>query len=358
MVGLVSGLLDQYLNILSSELVEGQEPSTLSESSFRLSSTLITATEGNHDPLKLSFPLGLSKDVTLSLQNNWPQSYTEHNSGNSSDVRVFETRCEAGNETNWDYDCEDALGSVLHDSLMFVSMASTVGENFAETWESSESLSEASVRDSVDVLMVLVGVACGLCGLAIWGYFADRKDEAEIQQLKKVAVGGSFLGLKKTVPRSLRVVTLSTNLISLFFFQAVLYKVNNPNDGSCELSREEAVCVSQQPVFYTGHPKCQSKELRHVWMKSMLLWTFNEVLFVSTLMVVFTHILTPSVIFTETGKIKEKLLGVIQSFYSNSSSWVMLLVGLNVSMPHFLHDFFVDQLGSAASGYVMSSFLD
>jgi len=59
-----------------------------------------------------------------------------------------------------------------------------------------------------------------------------------------------------TFPRLLRVMTLTTNVLSTLFLQAVMYNITNPDDGSCKSHIMEETCVAETSDFAYGESKC------------------------------------------------------------------------------------------------------
>ena len=57
-------------------------------------------------------------------------------------------------------------------------------------------------------------------------------------------------------PRVLRVMSLTTSVVSMLFIQALTYNINNPDDGSCELQQTRAACLAQTSSIQEGAPKC------------------------------------------------------------------------------------------------------
>jgi hypothetical protein len=59
-----------------------------------------------------------------------------------------------------------------------------------------------------------------------------------------------------TFSRFLRVVTLTTNVITTLFMQALMYNVTNPDDGTCETYATEYSCTVEESPFAYGVSKC------------------------------------------------------------------------------------------------------
>jgi hypothetical protein len=57
-------------------------------------------------------------------------------------------------------------------------------------------------------------------------------------------------------PRVLRVMSLATNIIIMLFVQSVTYTLTNPDDGSCELLRDQPSCLVPRSPYATGQSKC------------------------------------------------------------------------------------------------------
>eukprot|EP01034_Spumella_vulgaris_P047445 gene47445-biopygen18173 len=52
-------------------------------------------------------------------------------------------------------------------------------------------------------------------------------------------------------PRVLRVMSLVTNIIIMLFVQCVTYTLTNPDDGSCELLKDQADCLVPRSPYAT-----------------------------------------------------------------------------------------------------------
>lgn len=61
----------------------------------------------------------------------------------------------------------------------------------------------------------------------------------------------------------------------------------------------------------------QTAHRQSAWFKSFLLWLFVEIFFVSTGVVIVTHILLPALIMKDVNKIKHRLLDNIRDFHAN-----------------------------------------
>jgi len=57
-------------------------------------------------------------------------------------------------------------------------------------------------------------------------------------------------------PRLLRVLSLTTSVMSMLFIQALTYNINNPDDGSCELQTTRSTCLEQTSDLQNGAAKC------------------------------------------------------------------------------------------------------
>jgi hypothetical protein len=58
-------------------------------------------------------------------------------------------------------------------------------------------------------------------------------------------------------PRSLRVLSLAIQVISMLFMQSVIYVVTNPDDGSCSAYTSQSECQLPKSSFGTASNKCQ-----------------------------------------------------------------------------------------------------
>lgn len=57
-------------------------------------------------------------------------------------------------------------------------------------------------------------------------------------------------------PRVLRIASLTTNISSMLFIQAVTYKLSNPDDGSCETITTQTACLLPRSPFSSSESKC------------------------------------------------------------------------------------------------------
>ena len=56
----------------------------------------------------------------------------------------------------------------------------------------------------------------------------------------------------ETFPRSLRVLSLATNIIVMLFLQALVYSLSNPDDGTCASLTSQAACLRPRADFSGG----------------------------------------------------------------------------------------------------------
>ena len=56
----------------------------------------------------------------------------------------------------------------------------------------------------------------------------------------------------ETFPRSLRVLSLTTNIIVMLFMQALVYALSNPDDGTCANLASQAACLQPKADFSGG----------------------------------------------------------------------------------------------------------
>jgi hypothetical protein len=57
-------------------------------------------------------------------------------------------------------------------------------------------------------------------------------------------------------PRSLRVLSMFTTIVTMLFFQSITYNIADPDDGSCERLTNEIDCLQPRSAFATGESKC------------------------------------------------------------------------------------------------------
>jgi hypothetical protein len=67
---------------------------------------------------------------------------------------------------------------------------------------------------------------------------------------------GVLFHFSDTFPRSLRVLSISTNVIIMLFIQSITYNLTNPDDGSCEVLKSENACNLPLSQFGMGQKKC------------------------------------------------------------------------------------------------------
>ena len=210
-------------------------------------------------------------------------------------------------------------------SVSFVSMLSSVAQNFENTWMSADKLTASSVLQGVQVLVTtgMIGIIA-LIAMAL-GVYADSQSDVihvvgsdkvknyknlsradrnrrqinlvkEAIQSTKVKMTTEELIIKSSLPqamhdeplttkltneiknnhkwlsviyysskyfpRLLRVLSLTTGVISMLFMQALIYPLAHPDNGSCELAVTQAACLSQPSPFSAGASKCY--------------WTFDQ----------------------------------------------------------------------------------
>ena len=61
----------------------------------------------------------------------------------------------------------------------------------------------------------------------------------------------------ETFPRSLRVLSLATNIIVMLFIQSITYNLSNPDDGTCRTFTDEKACTRSKSSFSNGSNKCR-----------------------------------------------------------------------------------------------------
>jgi len=83
-------------------------------------------------------------------------------------------------------------------------------------------------------------------------------------------------------PRSLRVLSLATNVIVMLFVQSITYNLTKPDDGSCgTLYKTETACLEPHSSLGTGAHKCEWVDGQCVFMEQAT--SFTVVLFVAIL---------------------------------------------------------------------------
>ena len=66
-----------------------------------------------------------------------------------------------------------------------------------------------------------------------------------------------FCRYSETFPRSLRVLSLATNIIVMLFIQSITYNLSNPDDGTCQTYTTSASCTQPKSSFSNGANKCK-----------------------------------------------------------------------------------------------------
>lgn len=57
-------------------------------------------------------------------------------------------------------------------------------------------------------------------------------------------------------PRSLRIISLATNVVVMLFIQSLTYNLTNPNDGICETLSTEETCLEPRSPYDSSKSKC------------------------------------------------------------------------------------------------------
>ena len=60
----------------------------------------------------------------------------------------------------------------------------------------------------------------------------------------------------ETFPRTLRVISMSTNIVVILFIQALTYDLTNPDDGTCPTYESADECLAESSAFDSSVPKC------------------------------------------------------------------------------------------------------
>ena len=204
----------------------------------------------------------------------------------------------------------------LSGSISFVAMLQSISSSFLSTATSAQSLNASSIQKSWQVLVTIGVFALTVVVCALGAHYADERDLREKvfpekasrisdsifsrwfrskQKPKKVMQQGDQKSpelriieaslpnvlrskpvLEKIVeenrhfhkyfgiafhfsplfPRVLRVLSLTTSVVSMLFIQALTYSINNPDDGSCELQTTRRECLAQTSSLQEGAPKC------------------------------------------------------------------------------------------------------
>ena len=203
-------------------------------------------------------------------------------------------------------------------SVSLVSMLSTVASNFENTWESAGTLTTSSVLKGIRVLAVTGAIGLFAIIGILFGYQSDvayqlelkSADKSQKQQkastagkearrnklileaiersrikstfeerlieqalpeaMHEVSLKSKFISAIKSkhkwlsivfhyssyFPRVLRVLSLTTAIISMLFIQAVMYPISHPDNGICEAQTSEVACYAQPPAIGSGSSKC------------------------------------------------------------------------------------------------------
>jgi hypothetical protein len=67
---------------------------------------------------------------------------------------------------------------------------------------------------------------------------------------------GIFFLYSKRLPRMLRVLSLTTNIIVMLFVQSITYNLSHGDDGSCETWKTSDQCLAESSAYTTTASKC------------------------------------------------------------------------------------------------------
>jgi hypothetical protein len=129
-----------------------------------------------------------------------------------------------------------------------------------------------------------------------------------------------ILHFSEYFPRSLRVLSLISNIITMLFFQSIVYNLANPNDGSCssfttkincerqqsQLNMQESKCLWENDPTSNGGGKCTFNATTFSWTVLIFVTLFS--LMMSTPVVMFINFI-----------IQEVLTGKCEGSSSNNS---------------------------------------
>ena len=83
--------------------------------------------------------------------------------------------------------------------------------------------------------------------------FADRFT-SEVKQHHRWL--GVVCFYSDSFPRSLRILSLATNIVVMLFVQSITYNLTKPDDGSCGTYTTQSTCLEPQSSLGTGESKC------------------------------------------------------------------------------------------------------
>jgi hypothetical protein len=192
-------------------------------------------------------------------------------------------------------------------SVEFAMVVSTTLTSFTETWSTADDLTLNDVKENISVLVTLGFIGMLTVVGVLLSFYADEKDE-KYSKVKEVTLASTAIKTKKTrntiksnvekdiltiekslpvafgsqpfsqrfiseskkyhkwvgvvfhyshhFPRPLRVLSLAITIVSLLFMQAVMYKVAEPDDGSCELHVTNDTCLQERSTLVRTAHKC------------------------------------------------------------------------------------------------------
>eukprot|EP01036_Dinobryon_divergens_P024404 gene24404-32851_t len=189
---------------------------------------------------------------------------------------------------------QDALSSSSNStagSLSVTAVINTIADSATSTVLSAQDLNAETVAKEWTVIATLGTFVAITLGLMLWVHYLDWKErpvssrgfqsagDKELalieDSLPSVLSYRTFMerflaeirrhhrwlevlfNFSASFPRSLRVLSLAVQVISMLFVQSVIYNVTNPDDGSCSTYRSRSECQLPKSSFGTASNKCQ-----------------------------------------------------------------------------------------------------
>jgi hypothetical protein len=183
-------------------------------------------------------------------------------------------------------------------------MLSTVSTDFTSNWKSAGDLSTSDVVRSYDVLVTMGVLFATILYAMIFSWRKDHEVKVEVMEdakainhrlsitkvIRKSKVPSDVQSIESALPaafasapfserfvtenkkfhrwfgiifyfsphfpRVLRVVSLSTAVVTMLFIQAVTYNIAEADDGSCELCQDRTTCLAEPSSLARSQSKC------------------------------------------------------------------------------------------------------
>jgi hypothetical protein len=208
-------------------------------------------------------------------------------------------------------------------------MLNSVEQNFVTTLTSSQNLNAQKIKNNSTVLITLLILLVLIVISMLGGHYLDVRDFRKLQLSKispisnEVTISYSILmdlledslprilsrskpissklieefqqhhkwfsvliHFSEIFPRSLRVLSLTSNIITILFFQTIVYNLANPDDGSCIKLTTKLNCEKQQSQFNNQLNKCKWKTEHCIFNDSTFSWIV--IIFVSLITLILS----------------------------------------------------------------------